>query len=144
MGRFLDILTQRKYDLASEINAVESLLRRKNSGSSIARIFSENFLQWPLRNNYINVETFLTQTGLAEIIENSEKVFTYASMSYEKIQQAEKELKVSFSEEYKEYLAEYGVAIFNGHELTGLCDGKRLDVVRITCKEREISDFKRL
>ena len=72
MGRFLDILTQRKYDLASEINAVESLLRRKNSGSSIARIFSENFLQWPLRNNYINVETFLTQTGLAEIIENSD------------------------------------------------------------------------
>lgn len=78
---------------------------------------------------------------LLEIIENSEKVFTYASMSYEKIQQAEKELKVSFSEEYKEYLAEYGVAIFNGHELTGLCDGKRLDVVRITCKEREISEF---
>lgn len=78
---------------------------------------------------------------LLEIIENSEKVFTYASMPYEKIQQAEKELKVFFSEEYKAYLAEYGIAIFNGHELTGLCDGKRLDVVRMTCKEREISGF---
>ena len=79
--------------------------------------------------------------NLLEIIKCAEGVFTYSPMPQESISLAEKELRLSFSEEYKAYLAKFGIAIFNGHELTGLCDGKRLDVVRITRKEKEINEF---
>ena len=55
----------------------------------------------------------------------------------EEIQQAEKALGVSFSEDYREYLEEIGLACFDGHELTGLTQTKRLDVVSITKEKRE-------
>lgn len=55
----------------------------------------------------------------------------------DEIQQAEKALGVSFSEDYRKYLEEIGLACFDGHELTGLTQTKRLDVVSITKEKRE-------
>ena len=55
----------------------------------------------------------------------------------DEIQQAEKALGVSFSEDYRNYLKEIGLACFDGHELTGLTQTKRLDVVSITKEKRE-------
>lgn len=34
-----------------------------------------------------------------------------------------------------------GIAVFAGHELTGICDMKRLDVVRNTFNQRELNLF---
>ena len=54
---------------------------------------------------------------------------------------AEKELNLKFSDEYKEYLLNYGVASYCGHELTGLCDFQRLNVVNVTLEERNYNSL---
>lgn len=71
-----------------------------------------------------------------EFIKNQSGLIIGNSSTYEEIENAEKMLNISFAREYKDYLAEFGFAIFYGHELTGLCEGKRLDVVKITQLER--------
>lgn len=53
------------------------------------------------------------------------------------IENAEKILNVKFANDYKEYLRNYGFICYDGHELTGICKGKRLDVINVTLKEKE-------
>ena len=53
------------------------------------------------------------------------------------VDKAENELKVCFASDYKEYLKEIGLACFDGIELTGISDIKRLSVVNVTLEERE-------
>lgn len=55
------------------------------------------------------------------------------------ITEAEEQLSVSFSNEYKQYLSDIGFAIYEGHELTGICKAKRLNVVDVTLIERTIT-----
>lgn len=55
----------------------------------------------------------------------------------EQILQAEQELGVPFSEEYHEYLSLYGIAAYDGHELTGLSKSQRLNVVFSTLEARK-------
>ena len=43
---------------------------------------------------------------------------------------------LKFSDEYRKYLARYGVASANGHEFTGICASSRLNVVDVTISER--------
>lgn len=57
-------------------------------------------------------------------------------VSNEDIEQAEQSLGLHFAADYKEYLYAFGVASFDGHELTGICNSKRLDVVHVTNNER--------
>ena len=57
----------------------------------------------------------------------------------EEIIDAETKLAVSFSEQYKYYLSSIGFAIYEGHELTGICKAKRLNVVDVTLNERNIT-----
>lgn len=77
--------------------------------------------------------------SLIDLIKQGDVSFTFAPMTKEQITQAEKELNVVFSKEYADYVAAFGVAIFDGHEFTGLCNGKRLDVVRITQDQRKLN-----
>ena len=53
------------------------------------------------------------------------------------ISNAEKALNLSFSNEYKEYLKTYGIAVFDGHELTGITNSPRVNVVDVTKAQRE-------
>ena len=46
--------------------------------------------------------------------------------SKEQIADAENELKLKFSEDYKEYLSTFRAATFCGKELTGICSSERL------------------
>lgn len=78
--------------------------------------------------------------SLIDLIKQGDVLFTFATMNKEQIVQAEKELNVCFSKEYADYVAAFGVAIFDGHEFTGLCNGKRLDVVRITQAQRKLNE----
>ncbi len=55
----------------------------------------------------------------------------------EEIKNAEAELNVRFSEEYKKYVLEFGAASFIGHELTGICTVKAYDVINVTKQARE-------
>jgi len=54
----------------------------------------------------------------------------------EEIDSAQRELGLRFADEYIEYLSAFGVASFDGHELTGICDSERLNVVAVTRRER--------
>lgn len=58
------------------------------------------------------------------------------AISKEQIKNAEVSLELEFSKEYKDYLAECGVASIYGHEFTGICNSARLDVVTVTWEER--------
>ena len=52
------------------------------------------------------------------------------------IKDAEHKLNLLFSEEYREYLRVCGAASADGHELTGIVNSARLNVVDVTMRER--------
>ena len=52
------------------------------------------------------------------------------------IHEAEAKLGVTFSDEYRDYVHAYGDASANGHELTGISDSARINVVSVTLAER--------
>ena len=57
----------------------------------------------------------------------------------EQIRDAEQQLKLFFSDEYKEYLAEYGAIIADGIELTGIAKSEHRNVVNVTNTERGLN-----
>jgi hypothetical protein len=63
----------------------------------------------------------------------------YASSGvlYDEIKTNEKSLNLVFSDEYRSYVAAFGFASADGHELTGVCKFPRLSVVVVTQSERE-------
>lgn len=79
--------------------------------------------------------------GIIELIKEITDLITYSPVTLECINEVEKNLQVTFSKEYVEYVTTFGVAIFEGHELTGICDGKRLDVVHNTVEQRRLNPF---
>ena len=77
---------------------------------------------------------------MAEFSESiSSLPFFHASsngVTIQEISDAEARLGVSFSEDYAEYVSAFGYAAVNGHELTGICEHPRLNVVSVTEAER--------
>ena len=71
-------------------------------------------------------------------IKQKEAFMALQSASQEMIEAAEERLKVRFSKEYRDYIAEFGAASFYGHELTGICGVQALDVVAVTEMERKL------
>ena len=57
--------------------------------------------------------------------------------SFEEVESAQTTLQLSFADDYSIYVREYGIASFEGHELTGICNSKRLNVVDVTKNARE-------
>ena len=57
------------------------------------------------------------------------------------IREAEEILGLRFSSDYRAYLMHYGIVAFDGHELTGICSSKRLDVSQVTLNQRKRSTF---
>ena len=53
------------------------------------------------------------------------------------IRAAELSLELEFAEDYKEYLAQCGIATADGHEFMGLGRANRLDVIANTITERK-------
>lgn len=56
----------------------------------------------------------------------------------DKIQDAESILNLSFAEDFKAYLSEFGQISANGIELTGLSDRRFTSVVNLTQNERKL------
>ena len=74
---------------------------------------------------------------LIEAFEAKHNLLVGNGTSDDVIDEAENQLGVTFSDEYKEYLQKYGIAAYSGHELTGISKTARLNVVDVTRVERE-------
>ena len=73
-----------------------------------------------------------------DILKDKNVVIGSKGASNAAITEAETELSVLFDKEYKDYLSSVGFAIYDGHELTGICKAKRLNVVDVTIRNRAI------
>ena len=55
------------------------------------------------------------------------------------IKRAEEQLGLTFAEDYRSYLKEYGMISFDGREITGLGVVEHMNVVKVTIDERTIN-----
>ena len=76
---------------------------------------------------------------IIQIICNLEDMRFIKPASMEQIIEAEKELGVSFADDYTKYVEKYGVISARGIELTGVTTHERLSVVSVTKKERNMN-----
>ena len=74
-------------------------------------------------------------------LEQYEDLIHGIGIDKETVKNAEKELGLKFCPEYKQYLLKYGLAMVNGHELSGLSDNKRTNVIELTKKHDDKSEF---
>ncbi len=59
-----------------------------------------------------------------------------AGATEKEVSTAEQQLGLTFAKEYRNYLLSFGLASFQGHELTGIIKAPRLNVVAQTLAER--------
>lgn len=78
---------------------------------------------------------------ICKIMDHSSDVFAGNGVSEEEISEAEKELGLSFSKDYVEYLSKYGSIIINGHELTGISKADQDNVVKVTKAQKKYYPF---
>ena len=78
--------------------------------------------------------------SIVRMLKNQPNFYSLQGASEEEVRQAEQALGLSFAEDYRAYVLEYGAASFAGHELTGVCLSHRLNVVNATLLERKCSD----
>lgn len=82
-------------------------------------------------------EDFKPDYKLVEKVKSLPYFVALSGVSLQKIVEAEEALQVNFADDYKTLLAEFGVFSAAGHELTGICDIKRLNVVEVTLEARK-------
>ena len=75
--------------------------------------------------------------NLSILLNSEPDLITGKGASEEQIEKAEEALKVSFADDYKEYLRMYGAIMINGHELTGISKAEHMDVVSVTQEGRK-------
>lgn len=76
---------------------------------------------------------------IVELLKSKELLNKTKIVQEDAIYEAEDSLSLRFSDEYKKYVSEFGFAVFDNHELTGICKAKRLNVVDVTISEREMT-----
>ena len=76
---------------------------------------------------------------IIEVINNLPDLLPLKPASDTQITDAELQLRVSFAEEYKDYLSEFGAIMADGIELSGIAKAEHLNVVALTKKERELN-----
>lgn len=75
--------------------------------------------------------------NIVEIIKRKEGFVSLTPSSISKIKTAEQTLGVAFTAEYKRILESFGAVSYEGHEIVGICDIKRLNTVDVTLRERQ-------
>nr|WP_294037335.1 SMI1/KNR4 family protein [uncultured Ruminococcus sp.] len=73
--------------------------------------------------------------AISDVIKNKPNLYYGKGVTEEEIDSAEKDLNLFFNKEYKDYLLQYGLISYDNHELTGLCNSQRLNVVYVTKEE---------
>ena len=77
--------------------------------------------------------------NIIKVIKDLPDVLTGNGVDESSIFEAEKNLSIEFSEEYKTYLKNFGIAACDGHELTGISKSKRTNVTDVTINNRKRS-----
>jgi len=77
---------------------------------------------------------------LLSLINNQPYLYKGNQINIETIRYYEEEMRLSFSEDYKIYLCTFGFVTFEGHELTGICDIERLNVLSVTIEEKALNN----
>ena len=77
--------------------------------------------------------------NLIDRIKEQEGFASLKPIDDEQIKEAELALNLKFAEDYKQLLREFGIFSIIGHELTGICKSKRLNVVDVTSEEKTIN-----
>ena len=72
--------------------------------------------------------------NVISVLRNKLNFKSYEAGNKSDIQRSEELLSLVFTQEYKDYLENFGFATY---ELTGICKSKRLNVVDVTIMERE-------
>ena len=72
---------------------------------------------------------------IIDTLKSFSDLLTLAPVQESEISKAETKLSLTFAPEYREYLSEFGAAAVNGHELTGIVNSERLNVVSVTTRE---------
>ncbi|SEA49750.1 SMI1-KNR4 cell-wall [Oribacterium sp. KHPX15] len=70
--------------------------------------------------------------SIVEAFESKKHLLVGEGVSDEMVKKAESELGIIFPVDYRKYLITYGVAAYNGHELTGITKSDRTNVVAVT------------
>ena len=78
-------------------------------------------------------------SNLLCILSGKESFKSFGEADKKSVLSAEQKLLLRFSNEYVDYLSAFLFVIYDGHELTGLCKAKRLNVVDVTLAEREVN-----
>lgn len=78
--------------------------------------------------------------SIVRMLKDQPNLYCLKGASEDEVRQAEQALGLRFAEDYRAYVSEYGAASFAGHELTGVCPSRRLNVVDVTTLERDSSD----
>ncbi len=73
---------------------------------------------------------------IIEIFESKKTLLAGNGATEDQVSNAENLLGLHFASEYREYLLRYGVAVYDGHELTGITSASRTNVVDVTLNER--------
>lgn len=76
-----------------------------------------------------------------EVLNTKSDLLHGNGVSKQDIDNAEAELKLKFSDSYIKYLAEYGTAGYEGHELSGLSGAKWTNVIELTKREKEFNNL---
>ena len=72
-----------------------------------------------------------------ESLKQKRNFFSLNGATDMEIEHAQKMLNLVFADDYIDYLRAFGLASFEGHELTGICAFTRLNVVDVTKRERD-------
>lgn len=75
--------------------------------------------------------------SIIDVINSLEDLISTGGASKRDIVAAEQELSVSFSEEYKIFLAEFGSVLADDVEIVGIAKSKNRNVIEVTKRERE-------
>jgi hypothetical protein len=78
-------------------------------------------------------------SNIVKIVQALQNVFPLKAATNIEITDAEIELRVSFANEYKEYLTSFGAIIADGIELTGIAKADYRNVVKVTQQEWELN-----
>jgi hypothetical protein len=76
-------------------------------------------------------------TGFLKALQEKNGFVSMVAATEEQIQNAQSQLGVLFSKEYRAYVNTFGIAAYEGHELTGIGKSSRLNVVNATLEEKE-------
>ena len=78
-------------------------------------------------------------SNIIKVVNSLSNLLPLKPASDTQITDAELQLRVSFAEEYKDYLSEFGAIMADGIELSGIAKAEHRNVVALTKKERVLN-----